>query len=114
MPDIIISEKTQTVLKRMRTPKITITNPENSDRIVSFVNAEATYLDGVYQGEVTVSEFSKPITMVTAMDSIQYINPITQQQETITVAQLASAIEAGYVKWYLEWKQQENNKVIEQ
>lgn len=115
--DIITFNKTQQVVKKIRSPKVIIENNYGNNDIAHFINSEATFLDGVYKGEEKVSEFTKIISADVLNESIQYTDPITGVEQSIKVYNICAAIDNAYVKWYLEWvktnKEDEKNRINE-
>lgn len=108
MADLIIVEQaTKEVLKRIHSPQLTIFNPESGDKRVEFVNAQVSYYDGEFQGEKPLHILEKIITEDVMMEDITYTNPLTQQEETVKVAQIMAMVAQTYVKWFNEATQED-------
>ena len=98
MSDLIITDQgTKEVLKRIRSPKIIIQNPESGNKAVIFHAVEATYEDGVFVGEKRVGSVSKSLDEAAMLADIVFTDPITQQEVTLKVATVAAAVENYFV-----------------
>ena len=99
---IIVEQSTKEILKRIRSPELTIFNPESGNKRVEFTNAQASYFDGEFQGEKLLHVLEKDITDAVMMEDIEYTNPLTNEKETVKVAQVMAMIASTYVKWFNE------------
>ena len=101
MSDLIITQQgTAEILKRIRSPKVTINNPESGNKSVTFLNAEAKYVDGEFEGEVVKDRLHKVITNEVMMEDVVFTSPVDGEEKTLKVAEIMTAIQSAYVNWY--------------
>lgn len=101
MSDLIITEQCDArVMKRIRSPKITLFNPESGDKSAVFMNVEAKYIDDQFDGESSKSRLVKVMTNEVMMEDITYVSPIDGLTKEIKVAEIMAAIQNAYVDWY--------------
>jgi hypothetical protein len=101
MSDLIITKQaTINILKRVRSPKIVIKNPENGNKTITFQVAEATYENDVLSNEKVINSISKELDETSMVEDITFIDPITQQEVTLKVATVAKAIEQFFIDLY--------------
>ena len=101
MSDLIITQQGNAeILKRIRSPKVTINNPESGNKSVTFLNVEAKYLDGEFEGEVVKDRLHKVITNEVMMEDVVFTSPVDGEEKTLKVAEIMIAIQSAYVNWY--------------
>lgn len=102
MPDIFVPVDTSAEVKqKVRTNKITISNPFNGSKSMSFRNEKITLVDNVETGRDRAPNTTRSFDDVAA-EMITITDPVTSQEITISVAGVATAIEEAYVAWWYE------------
>ena len=100
MTEIITQNETVEIKKRIRSPNIQIINPEVGNKSIIFRLSEATYYNGVFQGEKSLDNIIKELDMPAMLEDVTFVDPISQQQVTLKVATVAKAVESYFIKLY--------------
>jgi hypothetical protein len=101
MSDIFIPITGDELKKKIRTKKITIHNPYEGEKKMVFRNEERTLIDNVSTGVKNISNTVRSFDNVIT-ETITITDPVTQQEITMSVAGIATAIEDLYVRWWNE------------
>lgn len=101
MSDIFLPVEATEVKQKVRTNKITISNPYQGNKVISMRNEMITLVDDVERGRKNISNTTRNFADVQT-ELITITDPVTSQEITISVAAVATAIEETYVKWWNE------------
>lgn len=102
MTDIFLPvDSNAEVKQKVRTNKITISTPYNGSKVMSFRNEKITLVDGNETGRDRAPNTTRNFDEVVA-ETITITDPVTNEEITISVAGVATAIEEAYVKWWNE------------
>lgn len=101
MSDIFLPIESSEVKQKVRTNKITISNPYNGNKVISMRNEMITLVDDIERGRKNISNTTRIFSDV-ATELITITDPVTSQEITLSVAAVALAIEDAYVKWWNE------------
>ena len=103
--DIYENPATLNTVEKVRSFRTEIDTPYKGERYIRF-HSERLVLDGPDGNQIGVkpqATVSRPFSGV-ATQLVTFVDPVTQQQVTISVAGLATAITERYIKWYAEDK----------
>lgn len=102
MSDIIIPVCTDGEVKYQIWPKrITICNPFNGSKAISFSSERITFVNDEECNTVQDNSINRSFDDVEA-ETITFTDPVTEQEVTISVAGIVSAMEEAYSNWWAE------------
>lgn len=102
MSNIYVETKNNVEVKeKVRTNRITINNPHLGKKTINFRNEKLTLVDDVETGKEKFPNTNRDFDAVIT-ELITVTDPVTQQEVTVSIAGIATIVEAAFIKWWNE------------